>query len=109
MSHDHDNTEVEIHATKKGYIIGFILAVLLTLVSFGMVMHKDMFSNGLIFGVLFGAAILQMLVHVRYFLHVDGSKAQRWNLVAIVFTAMLLFIFIAGTMWVMYTLNSRMM
>ncbi len=96
------------HITTKGYITGFILALLLTVVSFGLVM-TDVVSRHVAVAGLFLAAVAQMLVHLHYFLHLDRSSAQRWNVIALAFTAVLLFIFVAGTMWVMYTLNSRMM
>ncbi len=93
----------------KDYIIGFISAIVLTVISFGIVIMKDSFSKPVIYSVLSVAAILQMLIQLRYFLHLDGSKEKRWDVIAISFTALLLFIFVAGTIWVMITLNSRMM
>ncbi|MBN2638162.1 MAG: cytochrome o ubiquinol oxidase subunit IV [Bacteroidales bacterium] len=96
------------HISTKHYIVGFVLAVLLTVVSFGFVMTDVVSKQVAVIG-LFVAAVLQMLVHLHYFLHLDRSSEQRWNVIALAFTALLLFIFVAGTMWVMYTLNSRMM
>ncbi len=92
----------------KSYIIGFILAVILTVVSFGLAMTESLSRHQVVTGLVI-AAVLQMFVHVRYFLHMNGSSEQRWNLIALLFTALLMFIFIGGTIWVMYTLNSRMM
>jgi cytochrome o ubiquinol oxidase operon protein cyoD len=96
------------HITVKGYITGFVLALLLTLISFGLVMTDVVSRQFAVIG-LFVAAVVQMLVHLHYFLHLDRSSAQRWNVLALAFTALLLFIFVAGTIWVLYTLNSRMM
>lgn len=96
------------HITTKGYITGFVLALLLTLISFGLVMTDVVSRQFAVIG-LFVAAVVQMLVHLHYFLHLDRSSAQRWNVLALAFTALLLFIFVAGTIWVLYTLNSRMM
>jgi cytochrome o ubiquinol oxidase subunit IV len=96
------------HITTKGYVTGFVLALLLTIVSFGLVLSDVVPHRFAVIG-LFAAAVAQMLVHLHYFLHLDRSSAQRWNVIAIAFTAVLLFIFIAGTIWIMYTLNSRMM
>jgi cytochrome o ubiquinol oxidase operon protein cyoD len=96
------------HITAKRYLFGFVLALLLTIVSFGLVM-TDVVSHRVAVIGLFAAAVAQMLVHLHYFLHLDRSSEQRLNLIAIAFTAILLFIFVAGTIWVMYTLNSRMM
>lgn len=93
----------------KDYIIGFIYAIVLTVIAFGVVMMKDSVPKPIIYTVLGVAAIIQMLVQLRYFLHLDGSKEKRWDVIAIGFTALLLFIFVAGTIWVMITLNSRMM
>ena len=58
---------------------------------------------------LFCAAILQMIVHLYFFLHLDRSSRQRWNLVTFSFSLLLIFIFVGGSIWVMLTLNARMM
>lgn len=104
----HNENMGAAHISTKNYIIGFILAVVLTIVSFGLVMTDAVSKTVAVIG-LFAAAVLQMLVHLHYFLHLDRSSEQRWNVIALAFTAILLFIFVAGTIWVMYTLNSRMM
>lgn len=96
------------HSSYKSYITGFVLAVLFTLISFTFVI-VDQVPKKVAFIGLSIAALLQMLVHLRYFLHLDGSPGQRWNVVLLTFTGVLVFIFIGGTIWVMYTLNSRMM
>ncbi|HUW05720.1 MAG TPA: cytochrome o ubiquinol oxidase subunit IV [Williamwhitmania sp.] len=108
MSQTHNEEMGASHATAKTYIIGLILAVTLTVVSFALVMSHAV-SRPVAMGGLFLAAMLQMLVHLYYFLHLNRSSAARWNVIALAFTALLLFIFIGGTLWVMYTLNSRMM
>ena len=108
MSHSYNEATEASHSGYKSYIIGFSLAVLFTLISFAFVM-MDQVPKKVAFIGLSIAAALQMLVHVRYFLHLDNSREQRWNLVLFVFTAVLVFIFVGGTIWVMYTLNSRMM
>lgn len=96
------------HITTKGYVTGFVLALLLTIISFSLVM-TDIVSRQVAVIGLFIAAVAQMLVHLHYFLHLDRSSAQRWNVLALAFTALMLFIFVGGTIWVLYTLNARMM
>lgn len=108
MSHSHNEEMGAGKITKKAYYIGFVLALILTIASFSLVISHS-FSRLIVMAGLFAAAILQMLVHLHYFLHLDRSSAQRWNVIALMFTGLLLFIFIGGTLWVMYTLNSRMM
>jgi cytochrome o ubiquinol oxidase operon protein cyoD len=102
------NQEMGARITKKAYVTGFILALVLTIISFGLAAGNN-FSRKTIMAGLIVAALAQMVVHLHYFLHLDKSSAQRWNVMALLFTALLLFIFVGGTIWVMYTLNSRMM
>jgi cytochrome o ubiquinol oxidase subunit IV len=96
------------HLSTKKYLVGFTLAVLLTLVSFGLATIAG-FSKFSALAGLFFAAILQMLVHLHFFLHLDRSSKQRWNMITLVFSALLIFIFVGGSIWVMATLNARMM
>lgn len=94
--------------TTKTYLIGFTLALVLTVFSFSMVFIHGI-SRHLLLAGIFAAALVQMVVHLHYFLHLDRSSAQRWNMIVLIFTALILFILVGGTLWVMYTLNSRMM
>ncbi len=96
------------HLSTKKYLIGFGLAVVLTLVSFGLVAINALSRPAVLTG-LFIAAILQMLVHLYFFLHLDRSSRQRWNLITFAFSLLLIFIFVGGSIWVMITLNARMM
>lgn len=92
----------------KTYITGFILAFILTAIAFSLVLIKGISHKFAIAGIIV-VAILQMLVHLYYFLHLDRSSTARWNIIALAFTFLLFIIFIGGTVWVMYTLNLRMM
>lgn len=96
------------HLSSKKYIVGFALAVLLTIVSFGLASVSGISRSTAMTG-LFVAAILQMLVHLHFFLHLDRSSKQRWNLITLAFSVLLIFIFVGGSIWVMATLNARMM
>lgn len=108
MNDTHKQNMEAGHITVKGYITGFVLALLLTIISFSLVM-TDIVSRQVAVIGLFVAAVVQMFVHLHYFLHLDRSSTQRWNVLALAFTALLLIIFVGGTIWVLYTLNARMM
>jgi cytochrome o ubiquinol oxidase operon protein cyoD len=95
------------HMNTRTYITGFILAVLLTAMAFSFVMIEGLSNSVAISGILI-TAVIQMLVHLHFFLHLDRSSANRWNILSLVFTVLLLIIFIGGTIWVMFTLNQRM-
>ncbi|WMR46688.1 cytochrome o ubiquinol oxidase subunit IV, partial [Stenotrophomonas maltophilia] len=71
-AHDH-GTGGESHGTVKSYLIGFVLAVVLTVIPFWMVMSGD-FSrtvNGVVIAI---TAVLQMLVHLVFFLHLGDVR-----------------------------------
>ena len=53
-------------------------------------------------------AVVQILVHVVYFLHINTSAEQRSNLGALLFTAIVVAIVVAGSVWIMINLNSNM-
>lgn len=109
QSHHENENMGAGHVTRKTYIIGFLLAGLFTILSFGLVVFKDSMPRTAVVILLSVAALLQMFVHLYYFLHLNKSSEQRWNVIALAFTALLIFIFVGGTIWVMYTLNIRMM
>jgi cytochrome o ubiquinol oxidase operon protein cyoD len=51
---------------------------------------------------------LKQLVHFRFFLHL-GFKDKREDLLLLLFSALLLSIMVAGTIWIMASLSVRMM
>ena len=69
MNQNHGENAGAGHATTKSYITGFILALLLTFISFGVVMMQDAVSKTVLYTTLGLAAIVQMFVHLHYFLH----------------------------------------
>ena len=103
-AHDSHST----HASFKGYAIGFILAVILTVIPFKLVMDGSL-DKGTILWIILGMAAVQILVHLKYFLHLDTSSEQRSNVIALLFTALILVIVVAGSLWIMHNLNTNMM
>jgi cytochrome o ubiquinol oxidase operon protein cyoD len=94
------------HGTRRSYVIGLLLAIALTIVPFGLVMSHSSVGTPLIIAVF---ALAQIGVHIVYFLHVDRSEAQRWNLTALLFTAIVVCIILGGSIWIMHNLYSNMM
>ncbi len=54
-------------------------------------------------------AVVQVIVHLVYFLHLDSKSEDGWNLVAIVFSAIIILIVVVGSLWIMWNLNYNMM
>jgi cytochrome o ubiquinol oxidase operon protein cyoD len=91
----------------RPYLTGFALALILTAIPFALVAFNPLPkpTTLIIIGV---AAAIQVLVHLRYFLHLDLTSTPRENLVAIVFTAILIVLMVGGSFWIMFDLHSRM-
>ena len=96
------------HATVKGYLIGFVRAVILTAIPVKMVMDGG-YSHQTVLVTVMALAVVQIVVHLIYFLHLDGSSAQRWNVMAFLFTLLILAIVVVGSLWVMHNMNANMM
>lgn len=96
------------HGSRRDYAIGFLASVLLTAVPFWMVMTgaAGAAATALTIATL---AVVQIVVHVRFFLHVDSRGEGGWTLVSFIFTAIIVVITIGGSIWAMYQMNSNMM
>ena len=53
-------------------------------------------------------AVVQVFVHIVYFLHMDRSAEQRWNVLAFAFTILILVIVVAGSIWIMHNATTNM-
>jgi cytochrome o ubiquinol oxidase subunit IV len=92
----------------KSYLIGYALSVILTLVAFALVMVPSFAPWAIVAGIAL-TAVVQVLVHLCCFLHLDSSPAQRWNALAFVFTVIFVVLIVGGSLWIMYGLNARLM
>jgi cytochrome o ubiquinol oxidase subunit IV len=91
----------------KSYLTGFALALILTAIPFGLVATAALPRLPMLI-VIAVAAIIQVLVHLRYFLHLDLTTTPRENLLAILFAAILILIMVGGSFWIMLDLHHRM-
>ena len=98
---------MESNARRSSYVVGFVLAVGLTAIPFAVV-YKHYMTAGNAILVIAIAAALQILVHLRFFLHLRLSTTPRENLFAIAFTAVLLLLMLGGSFWLMFDLDRRM-
>jgi cytochrome o ubiquinol oxidase operon protein cyoD len=108
-AHTPAHTGAVPHFTLRGYLTGFLLAVGLTAIPFWLVMGKKFDSSGITAFVVLAIAAVQIVVHMIYFLHMDAKSEGGWNLLALLFTVMLVVIALSGSLWVMYHLNHNMM
>jgi cytochrome o ubiquinol oxidase operon protein cyoD len=90
------------------YLTGFVLALALTIIPFGVVVFKVLPEMPALV-VVAALAVVQMGVHLHYFLHLNLSAAERSNLLSLVFAAIIILIMVGGTVWIMFNLHYRMM
>ncbi|CAH0342565.1 cytochrome o ubiquinol oxidase subunit IV [Rhizobium sp. CECT 9324] len=104
-SHGHDAG----HGSLKGYLIGFVLSVVLTAIPFGLVMG-DVFDSKALTGFLVMAlCVVQIVVHMVFFLHMNPRSEGGWTMMALIFTLIIVGIALSGSLWVMHHLNANMM
>lgn len=106
--HHHDD-DGGYHFSAKGYVIGFLLSVVLTAIPFWLVMAKVLPTPGLTAAVILGFAAVQIVVHMVYFLHMNAKIEGGWSMLSLIFTAAIVIIMLAGSIWVMFHLNTNMM
>lgn len=107
--HDGHHGDGHAHGTMGSYMIGFGLSVILTAIPFWLVM-SGVLGNAQTTGlVIMGFAVVQIVVHMIYFLHMNTRSEGGWTMLALIFTLVLVVITLSGSMWVMYHLNTNMM
>jgi cytochrome o ubiquinol oxidase operon protein cyoD len=107
--HHHGHDDGAPHATLKGYVVGFVLSVILTAIPFWLVMGNVFEQPSTTVLVILAFAAVQMIVHMVYFLHMNSKAEHGWSMLALIFTVVLLVITLSGSLWVMYHLNHNMM
>lgn len=91
----------------RRYLTGFVLALVLTAIPFALVATGSLPQTQTLL-VIAAAAVVQILVHLRFFLHLGISTTPRETLLAIAFACVLIFIMIGGSLWIMFDLHQRM-
>jgi len=107
--HDHDHHDGADHGSFKSYMIGFILSVLLTAVPFWLVMGEVLDNKTFTVLLIMGLGVIQIFVHMIYFLHMNTKSEGGWTFMALIFTVVVVMITLIGSLWVMYNMNKNMM
>jgi cytochrome o ubiquinol oxidase subunit IV len=89
-------------------LVGFGLAILLTIVSF-FIARTTLVWQPSIPVALVVLAIAQMGVHLVFFLHITTGPDNVNNVMALAFGVLIVFLVMVGSLWIMYHLNHNMM
>lgn len=109
MSHS-PNTDAKggSEATFTSYSIGFGLAIVLTVIPFAIVGFGWLSRTGALMAVGI-AGVIQVLVHLYFFLHLDVSREHRANTMTGIFAVLIMGVLVGGTIWLFYSLHYRTM
>jgi cytochrome o ubiquinol oxidase operon protein cyoD len=91
-----------------GYLVGLGLATLLTIVSF-FIARTTLVWGPSIPVALCVLAIAQMGVHLVFFLHITTGPDNVNNVMALAFGVLIVFLIMAGSLWIMSHMNNNMM
>lgn len=91
----------------QSYLTGLVLAVLLTVASFALVVFHLVAPHWML-GTLALLALVQIVVHFRFFMHIDLQKSHRDDLQLILFTALIIGLMVGGTIWILASQHARM-
>ena len=112
-AHAHPNPDVHgdghSHGTRRTYLTGFALSIILTAIPFWLVMANVIADTTIATLVIMGFGVVQILVHMVYFLHMNTKSEGGWTMMAAIFTIIVIVIALSGSLWVMYHLNTNMM
>ncbi len=91
-----------------GYLIGFGLASLLTIVSFAVAGTSLVWAPSIPIAICV-LAVAQMGVHLVFFLHLTTGDDNVNNVLALAFGVLIVLLLIGGSLWIMDHLNHNMM
>ncbi|MGO2234322.1 cytochrome o ubiquinol oxidase subunit IV [Marinomonas sp. UCMA 3892] len=105
---DH-SSEANSHGSVKSYVTGFVLSVILTGIPFWMVM-TEAFDKGPTYVTIILLAIVQIFVHLKYFLHLNFTSEQgKLDAYSFLFALMIIVMVVALSVWIIYASNAMMM
>jgi cytochrome o ubiquinol oxidase operon protein cyoD len=103
-----DAPETQGEPSISAYVIGLVLASGLTVLSF-YITRGTLFWQPSIPTALIVLAIAQMGVHLVFFLHITSGPDSTNNVLALAFGILIVFLIIAGSLWIMANLNHNML
>jgi cytochrome o ubiquinol oxidase subunit IV len=102
---------VEEHESTVSYLsysVGLGLAVIATIASFIVAQTNLLWPPGIPVGLIV-LALAQIGVHLVFFLHLGSGADSTNNILALAFGVLIVFLVIAGSVWIIANLNSNAM
>lgn len=96
------------HGNSRSYRVGFLVSVLLTLIPFALVMFPSL-PRTITAWLVVALGVVQVVVHLKFFLHLDTAEEQRWNLIALIFSAVIILLLVGLSLWIMDSIHHNML
>ncbi len=93
-----------VSATSSQYIKGYIASMAITGLAFYLAMNYSVKEPEVILSIV-GLALVQLIVQLRFFIHLDHETGVKWNKVIFSFMALVVFVIVAGSLWIMFNLD----
>jgi cytochrome o ubiquinol oxidase operon protein cyoD len=100
--------EYESTANVLSYTAGLALAILATVASFVVAQTNLLWPPGVPVGLVV-LALAQIGVHLVFFLQLGSGPDNTNNILALAFGVLIVFLVIAGSLWIIANLNTNMM
>jgi cytochrome o ubiquinol oxidase operon protein cyoD len=105
---DEDSEYPTAGAAVRSYLIGLILATLLSGISFYLARSTLVWEPSIPIALTV-LAIAQMGVHLVFFLHITAGSESVNNLMALAFGLLIVMLLVFGSLWIMTHLNHNML
>jgi cytochrome o ubiquinol oxidase subunit IV len=100
--------EHEPTASYLSYTVGLGLAIVATIASFVVAQTNLLWAPGVPVGLIV-LAFAQIGVHLVFFLQLGSGPDHTNNILALAFGMLIVFLVIAGSVWIIANLNNNMM
>ena len=103
-----DLSPADIPHAIRGYLVGLVLATLLTCVSFYIAQSTLVWQPSIPIA-LSVLALAQMGVHLVFFLHITSGPDSVNNVMALAFGLLIVVLLVFGSLWIMTHLDHNVM
>jgi cytochrome o ubiquinol oxidase operon protein cyoD len=100
-------TKAKEGGSMRSYTAGFIISIGLTIAAYLLVAQNILSGWGLVYAII-GLAVVQLFAQLFFFLHLGRGPNRKWNSVTLILMLIIVFIVVAGSLWIMHNLNYHM-
>jgi cytochrome o ubiquinol oxidase operon protein cyoD len=104
---DHPNSRAEAVKRARSYVLGLVLAVVMTAASFWVVKTHLIYGPGVPVALV-TLAIAQMGIHLVFFLHITTAPDNTNTVLALAFGLLIVCLVMFGSLWIMANMNHNM-